>query len=253
MSNTQDGFQAHGIKHSSISQINKWIGSPSVWVSEYLFKFRSPASPAMWRGIFTEQAVADTITGKMKIDEAIKNALKDFDGKTLFDDGSSAKERANIDPMTRLAVEALEPYGKPDFPEDGQHRVSMDAKGDGWKLEFMGFIDFKYPQHGLIVDLKTTLKMPSVMSIGHQRQRAFYQKSNGNTDVKFLYVTPKKCEFKDDGDVNELMAGIKTHLTRQEAFLRLGDKELLRSIVPVDPDSFYWRGNEKVRKELFGI
>ena len=253
MSNTQDGFQAHGIKHSSISQINKWIGSPSVWVSEYLFKFRSPASPAMWRGIFTEQAVADTITGKMKIDEAIKNALKDFDGKTLFDDGSSAKERANIDPMTRLAVEALEPYGKPDFPEDGQHRVSMDAKGDGWKLEFMGFIDFKYPQHGLIVDLKTTLKMPSVMSIGHQRQRAFYQKSNGNTDVKFLYVTPKKCEFKDDGDVNELMAEIKTHLTRQEAFLRLGDKELLRSIVPVDPDSFYWRGNEKVRKELFGI
>ena len=253
MSNTQDGFQAHGIKHSSISQINKWIGSPSVWVSEYLFKFRSPASPAMWRGIFTEQAVADTITGKMKIDDAIKNALKDFDGKTLFDDGSSAKERANIDPMTRLAVEALEPYGKPDFPEDGQHRVSMDAKGDGWKLEFMGFIDFKYPQHGLIVDLKTTLKMPSVMPIGHQRQRAFYQKSNGNTDVKFLYVTPKKCEFKDDGDVNELMAEIKTHLTRQEAFLRLGDKELLRSIVPVDPDSFYWRGNEKVRKELFGI
>ena len=253
MSNTQDGFQAHGIKHSSISQINKWIGSPSVWVSEYLFKFRSPASPAMWRGIFTEQAVADTITGKMKIDEAIRNACKDFDGKTLFDDGSSAKERANIDPMTRLAVEALEPYGKPDFPEDGQHRVSMDAKGDGWKLEFMGFIDFKYPQHGLIVDLKTTLKMPSVMSIGHQRQRAFYQKSNGNTDVKFLYVTPKKCEFKDDGDVNELMAEIKAHLTRQEAFLRLGDKELLRSIVPVDPDSFYWRGNEKVRKELFGF
>ena len=253
MSNTQDGFQAHGIKHSSISQINKWIGSPSVWVSEYLFKFRSPASPAMWRGIFTEQAVADTITGKMKIDEAIRNACKDFDGKTLFDDGSSAKERANIDPMTRLAVEALEPYGKPDFPEDGQHRVSMDAKGDGWKLEFVGFIDFKYPQHGLIVDLKTTLKMPSVMSIGHQRQRAFYQKSNGNTDVKFLYVTPKKCEFKDDGDVNELMAEIKTHLTRQEAFLRLGDKEILRSIVPVDPDSFYWRGNEKVRKELFGI
>jgi len=253
MSNTQDGFQAHGIKHSSISQINKWIGSPSVWVSEYLFKFRSPASPAMWRGIFTEQAVADTITGKMKIDEAIRNACKDFDGKTLFDDGSSAKERANIDPMTRLAVDALEPYGKPDFPEDGQHRVSMDAKGDGWKLEFVGFIDFKYPQHGLIVDLKTTLKMPSVMSIGHQRQRAFYQKSNGNTDVKFLYVTPKKCEFKDDGDVNELMAEIKTHLTRQEAFLRLGDKELLRSIVPVDPDSFYWRGNEKVRKELFGF
>jgi len=249
-----NGFEMHGIKHSSISQINQWIGCPAAWVANYLFDNKSSPSPAMWRGIFTEQAVSDTITGKMKIDEAIKNAVKDFDGKTLFDDGSSEKERANIEPMTKLAVEALEPYGKPDFPEDGQHRVSLNAKGDGWNLEFMGFIDFKFPDHGLIVDLKTTLRMPSVMSFGHQRQRAFYQKSaGGNHAVKFLYVTPKKCEFKDDGDVNELMTEIKTHLTRQEAFLRLGDKELLRSIVPVDPDSFYWRGQEKVRKELFGI
>jgi hypothetical protein len=49
------------------------------------------------------------------------------------------------------------------------------------------------------------------------------------------------------------MTEIKAHLTRQEAFLRLGDKELLRSIVPVDPSSFYWRGDEEVRKELFNI
>jgi len=50
-----------------------------------------------------------------------------------------------------------------------------------------------------------------------------------------------------------LMAEIKIHLTRQEAFLRLGDKEFIASVVPVNRDSFYWRGNEKVRKELFGI
>jgi hypothetical protein len=59
--------------------------------------------------------------------------------------------------------------------------------------------------------------------------------------------------MKEDGDADELMAEIKAHLTRQEAFLRLGDKELLRSIVPVDPSSFYWNGDEKVREELYGI
>tara|TARA_R110000850_G_scaffold40530_1_gene104257 strand:- start:215 stop:490 length:276 start_codon:yes stop_codon:yes gene_type:complete len=91
------------------------------------------------------------------------------------------------------------------------------------------------------------------MSIGHQRQRAFYQKSNGNMAVKFLYVTPKKVELKEDGDADDLMSDIKAHLTRQEAFLRLGDKELLRSIVPVDPDSFYWRGEENIRKDLFNV
>ena len=249
-----NGFEKHKINHSSISSINKWIDCPCAWVSHYLFDNRGSGSSAMWRGIFVEEAVADTITEKMDIESAIKKAVKNFDNKVMFDDdGSADKERSNIDPMTRLAVEALEPYGKPDFSEDGQHRVSMTAKGDDWSLEFMGFIDFKFPEHGLIVDLKTTMRMPSVMSKGHQRQRAFYQKANGNMAVQFCYVTPKKCEFKEDGDADELMAEIKHHLTRQERFLRLGDKELLRDIVPVNPDSFYWRGDEATRKKLFGV
>jgi hypothetical protein len=248
------GFTDHGIKHGSISNINKWIEAPDAWVSHYLFYNRGAGSPAMWRGIFVEQAVADTITGKLKIDDAIEKATKDFDAKHDFDDGSVSRERLNIEPMTRLAVEALEPFGKPDFPEDGeQHKVSMKATGDGWELDFIGFLDFKFPDHGLVVDLKTTGRMPSVMSKGHQRQRAFYAKASGNAAVKFLYVTSKKVAMLEDGDPDELMAEIKLHLTRQEAFLRLGDKELLKSIVPVNPDSFYWRGDEAVRKELYGI
>ena len=249
------GFTDHGITHSSASSINKWIEASDAWVSHYLYNNRGSSSSAMWRGIFTEQAVADTITEKSNIDDSIAKAVSDFDTKVMFDDdGSAAKERENIEPMTRLAAEALEPFGKPVFPDDGsQHKVSMKATGDGWELDFIGYLDFKFPEHGLIVDLKTTMRMPSVMSKPHQRQRAFYQKSSGNTVVKFLYVTPKRRAFKEDGDVGELMAEIKTPLTRQEAFLRLGDKELLKRIVPVNPDSFYWRGDEDVRKRLYGI
>ena len=249
-----NGFEQHSIDHSSISNLNKWIGCPSAWVAHYLYGKKGSASPAMWRGIFTEQAVSDVLTGKLGFDAAIHKAIEDYDSKILFDDnGSAGKERGNIVPMTELAVAALEQYRKPDFPEDGsQHRVSLLAKGDDWEVEFMGYVDFKYPELGLVVDLKTTMRMPSTMAIGHQRQRAFYAKAT-NYDVKFLYVTPKKCEMKEDGDVGELMADIKAHLTRQEAFLRLGDKDLLKAIVPVDPDSFYWKGDEKVRKEMYGV
>tara|TARA_R110002126_G_scaffold5787_2_gene30866 strand:+ start:2422 stop:3174 length:753 start_codon:yes stop_codon:yes gene_type:complete len=248
------GYTDHDIDHGSMSNLNKWIEAPDSWISGYLYGNRGSGSPAMWRGIFVEQAVADTITENLKIDDAIEKALKDFDAKYDFDDGSVAKERKNIEPMARLAVEALEPYGKPDFPEDGsQHKVSMMARGDDWELNIIGFLDFKFPNHGLIIDLKTTGRMPPVMSKGHQRQRAFYAKASGNAAVKFLYVTPKKVKLLEDGDTDEIMAEIKLHLTRQEAFLRLGDKELLRSIVPVNPDSFYWRGDEDVRKELYGL
>ena len=220
------GFTDHNIKHSSISQINKWIAAPDAWVSHYLFGNRGSASSAMWRGIFSEQAVSDTITETLLIDDAIERAVKDFDDKIMFDDDGS---------------------------EDGQHKVNMKATGDGWELNFIGFLDFKFPNHGLIVDLKTTLRMPSIMSTGHQRQRGFYAKASGNAAVKFLYVTPKKFDMKEDGDPDELMAEIKLHLTRQERFLRLGDKDLLRDIVPVSPDSFYWRGDEAVRQRLYGI
>ena len=249
------GFTDHGIEHGSASNINKWIEAPDAWVSQYLFGNRGSGSSAMWRGIFVEQAVSDTIAGKLEIDAAIEKAVKDFEDKIMFDDdGSAAKERLNIEPMTRLAVEALEPFGKPDFPADGeQNKVSMKATGNGWELDFIGFTDFNFPDHGLIVDLKTTMRMPSVMSSAHQRQRAFYAKASGNAAVKFLYVTPKKVALLEDGNPDELMAEIKIHLTRQEAFLRLGDRELLRSIVPVNPDSFYWRGDEAVRKQLYGI
>ena len=248
------GYTDHDIDHGSMSNLNKWIEAPDSWISGYLYGNKGTGSPAMWRGIFVEQAVADTITENLKIDKAIEKALKDFDAKYDFDDGSVAKERKNIEPMARLAVGALEPYGKPDFPEDGgQHKVSMMARGDDWELNIIGFLDFKFPDHGLIIDLKTTGRMPSVMAKGHQRQRAFYAKASGNAAVKFLYVTPKKVALLEDGDTDEIMAEIKLHLTRQEAFLRLGDKELLRSIVPVNPDSFYWRGDEDVRKELYGL
>ena len=247
-----NGFEKHGLTHSSISQLNKWIGCPSAWVSHYLYGNRGGSSPAMWRGIFCEQLVADCLMGQ-SFEKSLKKALADYDKKTPLADEKSEKERNNIQPMAELAIAELEQYGKPDFPLDGQHKVSMTAKGDGWSIDFIGFLDFKWPDHGLIVDLKTTLRMMSTMPIGHQRQRAFYAKANGNMAVKFLYVTPKKAEMKEDGNVNELMADIKAHLTRQEAFLRTGDREVIRSIVPVDPDSFYWGGDEQKRMELFGV
>lgn len=250
-----NGFEKHGLTHSSISQINKWIAAPDAWVSHYLFGNRGSGSSAMWRGIFVEEAVADVITGRLDAQAAICKAIENFDNKIILDDdGSADKERNNIPLMTFLAVDALRPYGKPDLPEGyDQHKVSMTAKGDDWSLDFIGFLDFRFPDHGLIVDLKTTMRMPSKMTIGHQRQRAFYSKASGNTAVKFLYVTPKKCEFKEDGDPTELMAEIKAHLSRQEKFLSMGDKETLRDIVPVNPDSFYWRGDEAVRTALYGL
>jgi hypothetical protein len=104
-----------------------------------------------------------------------------------------------------------------------------------------------------VIDLKTTGRMPSTMSAEHQLQRAIYQKAKGNMGVKFLYVTPKKASMLEDGDPAELLAQAKVQITRMEAFLRTLDKETAKAIVPVQPNSFYWKGNEALRKEFYGL
>jgi hypothetical protein len=188
------GFNKHNIDHLSASSINLWANAPDVWVMSYLFGLRTPMGPAPWRGIVVEEAVVETMMGGSEKD-AIQKALDKFDKRFLIGDEATTKERAMIEPMVQLSVEQLMEFGKPEFPEEGgQNKISITAKGDGWTVPVIGFLDLVYPQHGVVIDLKTTGRMPSTMSAEHQLQRAIYQKAKGgNQSVKFLYVTPKKA------------------------------------------------------------
>jgi hypothetical protein len=248
------GFEKHGIDHLSPSSINLWANAPDVWLMSYLYGIRTPMGPAPWRGIVVEEAVVETLMGGSEKD-AIQKALDKFDKRFLIGDEATTKERAMIEPMVQLSVEQLMEFGKPEFPEEGgQNKISITAKGDGWTVPVIGFLDLVYPQHGVVIDLKTTGRMPSTMSAEHQLQRAIYQKAKGgNQSVKFLYVTPKKAAMLEDGDPTEILAQAKVQITRMEAFLRTLDKETAKAIVPVQPNSFYWKGNEALRKEFYGL
>jgi hypothetical protein len=57
----------------------------------------------------------------------------------------------------------------------------------------------------------------------------------------------------EDGDPATILAQAKVQITRMEAFLRALDKETAKAIVPVNPNSFYWQGNEDLRKQFYGI
>ena len=253
---TEDGFEKHGIDHLSASSINLWANAPDVWVMQYLHGKRTPfTSPAPWRGICVEDAVVETLMGGSE-QEAIAKALAKFDQRFPIGDEKTTKERDMVQPMVQLAVEQLMEFGKPEFAdaENKQEKISITAKGNGWEIPVIGFLDLVFPQHGVVIDLKTTGRMPSTMSAEHQLQRAIYQKAKGgNQSVKFLYVTPKKAAMLEDGDPAEILAQAKVQITRMEAFLRTLDKETAKAIVPVQPNSFYWKGNETLRKEFYGL
>lgn len=253
-----NGFERHSIQHLSASSINLWSNAPDVWVMGYLFGQRTPAGPAAWRGICTEDAVVATLSGESE-ETAIANALAKFDKKYLIGDEDTLRERNRIGPMTQIAVAELKQYGEPEMPlpvngQPQQHKVSITARGDGWAIPVIGYLDMVFPKHGLIVDLKTTSKVPTRMSPEHQLQRAIYAEANGgNMAVKFLYSSEKKCSMLEDGDPTNILSKAKVQITRIEAFLRLLDKEDAKAIVPVNAGSFYWSGNEQLRKEFYGL
>lgn len=248
-----NGFEKHGINHLSASSINLWANAPDVWVMQYLHGIRTPMGAAPWRGIVVEDAVVSILSGESE-QAAIEAALAKFDGRFFIGTPETTKERDVITPMIQLAIEELMEFGKPEFPEDGgQEKISITAKGEGWEIPVIGYLDLVFPNHGLVIDLKTTNRIPSSMSQEHQLQRAIYQKAKGNMAVKFLYVSAKKTSLLEDGDVAETLAAAKLQITRLEAFLRNLDKETAKNIVPVNPNSFYWRGNEQLRKEFYGV
>lgn len=247
------GFEKHGIDHLSASSINLWTNAPDMWVARYLLKTQFPFGPAPERGKAVEYAVVHTLLG-MDEAEAVKKATENFDANFLFGDDAVTKERDLIAPMTAQALDQLREYGEPEF-ENGtdQERIEITANCGDFSIPVIGFLDLVFPRHGLVVDLKTTTRIPSKMSGDHRLQRAIYSYAKGNMAVRFLYVSAQKAAWLEDGDVNETLAAAKAQIRRMEAFLKHHDAESARACVPVNPGSFYWRDAEQQRREIYGL
>lgn len=246
------GFDRHNIDHLSASSLNLWINAPDVWVAKYLHGMKSNFGPAPERGKCVESAVVEALHG-VDAEQAIANAERKFDRQFLIGDDASMKERALIAPMTMQALAAVSDYGLPEFDDAGdQQKISITANMGDYSIPVIGFLDLVYPQHGLVIDLKTTTRIPSKMSPEHQLQRAFYAKAKGNMAVKFLYVSASKSNLLEDGDPAEVLASAKVQIARLERFLSHHDSDSALACVPHNPSSFYWRGDEAARHQFFG-
>lgn len=249
-----NGWEMHGITHMSPSSLNCWADCPGAWLAKYRFghKFKFGVAPQI--GVLVEKVVANALLERMSLDEAITQAEKEFNKSNAFGVPEKDRERvSDIRAMAEIAYNELKQYGKPDFNGEEQHKIELMCKGDGWELPVIGYLDFVYPQHGLVIDLKTTLRIPSTMSDGHRRQQAIYSKAKGNVGVKFLYVSPKKASLLENHDEGESLRQCKAILNRMEKFLKLGDAEMLRTFVPVNASSFYWNGEESALFKYYGI
>lgn len=248
------GFICHNIKHTSPSSINMWAEAPDAWVAKYLLKVKFGFSPAARAGVLAEEAVVSVLARGMLEEDAVKYAVDTFNKANIFDRSEKTVSRGEAIPgMVSNALGELKQYGEPEFDTDGkQKKVEINCRVDDWSIPVIGYLDLDYPQHGLTIDLKTTMRMPSEMSKSHKRQHGIYKAfKGGNNIVKFLYVTPKKASWIEPEDTSDTLQEIKAILRRQNEFLKLGDIDTLKNIVPV-LDSYYWSDDVQLRRDIYG-
>jgi hypothetical protein len=251
-----NNFERHGIKHLSPSSINMFADCAGAWAARYLFNKNFKFGVAAQIGVLTERVVEEVLLGS-GLGDALDRAHSKFNKENALNVSEKDLKRIHdIESMAILALEALTQYGEPEVIQklngNEQQKIEIICNGGGWSIPVIGYLDFVYPKHGLIIDLKTTLRMPSSMSMAHQRQAAIYQAAKGNMGVKFLYVTPKKYSLLEVDDIKPVLENVKAIAARMNNFLAL-DVDTIKEIVPVNAASFYWSGDENILKELYGL
>ena len=266
---TKNGFEIHGLKRISVSNVNKFREAPDAWACQYLGKQRFPSGWAAVQGQAVEAGVELSLFNGLGIDDAQQHAISFLKKESLFFDNKLEeieKRTPIIKRMVENALEQLMPLGMPELPEEGkrQHSIKVPvrfAEGDNGTVDLIGYLDFWYPEHNLIVDLKTTSKAPSKWSLSHGIQAAVYQKAvsakhGKEPQVKFLYcLTRQKDPFiwMEMTEGAEYLKKFKFTVQHMERLLRLSNdsNEIIASI-PHNPDTFYWNNAQEIAATLYG-
>ena len=241
------GFARHGIEHLSASSLNLWAAEPAVWAMERLLGHRSPPSALMARGKAVEHGVhVGLLDPARSVDECTAQAVEAFNREmALNPDDRRDGERALIPGYVEHGLLELRQYGVPSAYQD-----RVELRLDDVPVPVIGFIDWRFDEHGLIVDLKTSERLPSAISLSHARQGAIYARANGNYGMRFAYVKP--TAGKKDGravvvyeleraEIDRQIAALREIALRLDRFLNLSSdaRELCGLIVP-DYERFHW-------------
>lgn len=235
----ENPFARYSLEHLSPSSCNKFLAQPAAFVLDKVLKKPTSVGPAAHRGTSVEDGLTHGLNDPDATIEACIEVARakytELVGNGLNED--ALKELSYIPGMVKQAVEALRPYGK---PSGTQVRVELQVQG--LMVPIIGFIDYEWQVHDLMLDCKTTSRVPSEIKPDHARQGSLYVKARGLKEGRFGYFSDKKSSVYRLENVDyHLNYLIKTAFVIQR-FLQLagasGDPAAL--VVP-DLDSFYFK------------
>jgi hypothetical protein len=250
-------FERHGIDHLSASSINLFVAEPAMWAMQKLMGKKSGVGAAAHRGTSIEAGVEMGLFEPDAPVEACQElALSRFNQLTVLSgDPNRDKEAAAIAPSVAIALKELRQYGVPSAA-DGNRQHRIETRIDGVSVPFIGWLDFWFQDHAIIVDLKTQLRLASKISEPHARQGAIYHAAHGNAEIRFAYVTPQKIGVYRLDDPRTHLNAVAHIAQSIERFLGLSsDPEALTRSLSPNFDSFYWNDptTRALGREVWGF
>lgn len=239
------------IKHHSPSSLNLFCASPAMYVLEKVIGVRQAVGAPAHRGTGVEEGVTlGLLNPDASLADCVAAAHKKYDTvSALSGDARRQDYRETIPAMVERALSELRPYGVP-----SRTQGFIEWKPEGLALPIIGYFDYEWAQHGIIVDLKTTEKLPSQNKVPHARQVSLYASSD-NMDGRLTYVTPKKSATYRVENIREHRNALHQIALRVEKFLSLSDDpEFFKSIIVPDLESYFWHGpNRDIAFQHWGI
>ena len=158
------------VRHSP-SSLNLFSACLSMFVLEKILGRRMPVGAAAHRGTAVEAGIAHGLENlEAPLADCISIAERKFgelSGLTV--DTRREKIADGIPSMVERGLADLRPYGKPTATQG-----FIEWKPEGLAYPIVGFYDFIWENSGIVVDLKTTEKLPSSIKHAHARQVALY-------------------------------------------------------------------------------
>ena len=232
--------------------LNLFAAEPAMFVLEYLLGIKQRVGVPAHRGVAVEDGVVIGLEDpKASIKSCVAEAHKTYDRlMALSGDPRREKYRQPIGDMVERAVVELRKYGIP-----SARQGVVEWHPEQLRLPIRGHFDFWWEDHGLILDLKTTERMPSEIKISHARQVSHYAASN-NVDARLAYVTPLKLEVYGLENVERHREALLNIAKKVENLLSLSDDpNFFLGLYAPNLDSFFWNNptSRQLAYEMFGV
>ena len=244
-------FEKHGIDHLSASSCNLFAAAPALWCMERLLGLKAPVGAAAHRGTAIEAGVSNGLLRPWATeDECVDVAEQQFRNLIAFSgDPKQESEGKAVAPTVRVALAELRKYGNSVTAQE-----KIEWRAEGVPVPFIGYVDYRFTTHQILIDLKTQLRLASEIKTPHARQVASYAGAySHNIDARICYATPQKCAVYQLENGPAHVAALSNIGRTIGRFLAKSDdaKELALLLAP-DVDSFYMN-DPKTRQMAFDL